>query len=145
MYLWLLSINVATATVTNTVIAETEFAVNSDLENEFSALEELEASIKKNGVEDYSTLLLHQTDLSLLEVNAVNSVNGVESFTMNDMDWGSFAWGFLCCPIGFFVVGINKDKSQDQKSSFWIGVLIGSALNVIASAVSGAYSSSSSI
>ena len=55
-------------------------------------------------------------------------------FTIDDMDWGSFAWGFCCCPIGFFVVAINDDKTQEQKTSYWIGVIAGVVLDVISSA-----------
>ena len=35
------------------------------------------------------------------------------------MDWASFAWGFCCWPVGFFVVVTNKDKDSNQKKSFW--------------------------
>ena len=47
------------------------------------------------------------------------------------MDWASFAWGFLCCPIGFFVIITNKDKDSSQKKSFWIGTITGVILGAI--------------
>lgn len=58
------------------------------------------------------------------------------SWSIDDMDWGSFAWGFCCFPIGFFVVAINSNKSNDQKLSFWIGTGVGvvfSAISYLAS------------
>lgn len=45
-------------------------------------------------------------------------------FSIEDMDWIAFAWGFLCCPVGFFVVAISDDASKDEKMSYWIGVII---------------------
>ena len=47
------------------------------------------------------------------------------------MDWGSFAWGLLCCPVGFFVVVTNKDKEQAQKTSFWVGWLTAVIINTV--------------
>jgi hypothetical protein len=54
------------------------------------------------------------------------------AFGIDDMDWGAFAWGFCCWPIGFFVVAINSSKTNDQKLSFWIGM----GTSVVISAIS---------
>ena len=65
-----------------------------------------------------------------------------QHFSFEEMDWGSFAWGFCCCPIGFFTVAINKEKDSSQKASFWIGTGVGIVINLISSAIaaaSGAY------
>lgn len=59
------------------------------------------------------------------------------SWSINDMDWGSFAWGFCCWPIGFFVVAINSNKSNDQKLSFWIGTGVSVVLSAISTLASG--------
>lgn len=53
-------------------------------------------------------------------------------FSIDDMDWTAFAWGFCCWPVGFFVVGINSSKTSDQKLSFWIGM----GVSVVVSAIS---------
>lgn len=48
-------------------------------------------------------------------------------------EWGGFLWGFLCCPVGFFVVAINGSKSHSQKTSYWIGVGASVVLSAITS------------
>lgn len=45
-------------------------------------------------------------------------------FSIDDMDWAAFAWGLVCCPVGFFVVAIDDDSSKEEKMSYWIGVVI---------------------
>lgn len=52
-------------------------------------------------------------------------------FSIEDMDWIAFAWGFFCCPVGFFVVAIDDDSSKDEKMSFWIGVLVSAVIGSI--------------
>ena len=37
------------------------------------------------------------------------------------VDWNSFAWGFCCCPVGFFTVAVNNNSDSDMKTSYWIG------------------------
>lgn len=51
-------------------------------------------------------------------------------------DLEGFAWGFCCCPIGFFVVAVNDNKDEDQKKSYWIGVLSSFVLSAISSGIS---------
>ena len=46
-------------------------------------------------------------------------------------DFEGFAWGFCCCPIGFFVIAINDNKDQDQKVSYWIGVISNTVLSAL--------------
>jgi hypothetical protein len=55
------------------------------------------------------------------------------AFGLGEMEWGSFAWGFCCWPVGFFVVAINSNKSQNEKISFWIGM----GVSVVLTAISG--------
>jgi len=78
---------------------------------------------------------------SYVEVNRFKEINYCSSnlnpqntlgLFPDKMDWGSFAWGFCCCPIGFFVVAINKDKDSIAKESYWTGVVV----NVVLSAIS---------
>ncbi len=52
-------------------------------------------------------------------------------FSIEDMDWIAFAWGFICCPVGFFVVAIDDDSSKEEKISFWIGAIVSAVLGSI--------------
>lgn len=48
-----------------------------------------------------------------------------------EFDWPAALWGFLCCPIGFFVYVTNKNRTKDEKTSYWIGVAAGTVVNII--------------
>lgn len=108
----------------------------TDFSNDFEALDEVESSYfehkKSNTVEDY-----------LLEFNEspIVSADPFSAGQLNEFyfDVEGFAWGFCCCPIGFFVVAINDNKDEDQKKSYWIGVIASAALSAI-STVAGALS-----
>lgn len=56
-------------------------------------------------------------------------------FTLDDMEWGPFLWGFLCCPVGLFVVVTNDRSTKDEKTSYWLGVGAGVVLNAIVSGI----------
>ena len=58
------------------------------------------------------------------------------AFDIDDMEWGAFAWGFCCSPIGFFTVAISDDKSNNEKLSYWIGVVVSSILGSISAIAS---------
>ncbi|MGB3468652.1 MAG: hypothetical protein WBA74_25430 [Cyclobacteriaceae bacterium] len=126
---------------TKVEIEEDIFALEDDFYSDFAELEALELKIKSEGVADYNSLVQTNpdllADLNLTELKAVNSIEATEGFSIDDMDWGSFAWGLLCCPIGFFVVAINGNKSKEQKTSFWIGWGVGVVLNLLTTAVAG--------
>lgn len=59
------------------------------------------------------------------------------AFGFDDMEWGPFAWGFCCWPVGFFVVAINSNKSKNEKLSFWIGMGVSAVLSAIGSLSTG--------
>jgi len=65
---------------------------------------------------------------------ATNGISNV-NFSVDDMDWGSFAWGFCCWPVGLFVVVLNKNKDSDQKLSYFIGIVTGLVLGGISTGV----------
>jgi hypothetical protein len=114
------------------------FAATSDIFNydeeaiiaEFSALSELENFLTKN------------PHLTFEEAKAVNpmafsntkiaSVVAPEkmAFTIDDMEWGSFAWGFCCWPIGFFVVILNPNRDSAHKISYLIGMGVGCLISL---------------
>ena len=59
------------------------------------------------------------------------------AFGLDDMEWGPFAWGFCCWPVGFFVVAINSNKSKNEKLSFWIGTAVSVVFSAIGSLSAG--------
>ncbi len=64
------------------------------------------------------------------KINLSNHIAVQPNFSFEEMEWLSFAWGLCCCPIGFFVVTLDKDSSKEDKTSFWIGVLAGIIISV---------------
>ncbi|MFY0685927.1 MAG: hypothetical protein JXQ90_02115 [Cyclobacteriaceae bacterium] len=114
-------------------IPNNEHSLDEDaFEKAFEELDDLEAYVMANEITDVSDIESWKFDVESL--NTSNSIASVQAFSMDNMDWASFAWGFFCCPIGFFVVAINKDKSSDQKTSFWIGAVVSSVLGTISGA-----------
>ncbi|MEM7367174.1 MAG: hypothetical protein AAF587_01165 [Bacteroidota bacterium] len=109
----------------------------SQLESDFQDLDQLENYLLDNEMQSLTDLRESQAGM----LNQLNLGNLSEetlvapAFSIDDMDWISFAWGFLCCPIGFFVVGINQNKSSDEKTSFWLGVIGNVIWSGIASAL----------
>ncbi|MFC2136950.1 hypothetical protein ACFLTE_02130 [Bacteroidota bacterium] len=106
------------------------FSYNAEeVETHFQELNELE-----NHILNTNDLNLDNLIGSAVCLNST-STSGIESssFSIDDMDWGAFAWGFCCCPIGFFVVAINDEKDSDQKLSYWIGVGVSAVLGAISS------------
>jgi hypothetical protein len=114
------------------------FAGNADLfkvdeqalNNEFSDLSALENYVVANNfvsLNEIETGNLY--DLSGLNVNSMGATSS-GNFTFQ---WEGFLWGFLCCPVGFFVIAINESRDHDQKMSYWIGVAAGVVLSAITS------------
>lgn len=105
------------------------FHVNEqELNDEFADLNALENFVQSNNF-----ISLHAiVDGNLYDVSAINintmaaSLQGSFAF-----QWEGFLWGFLCCPVGLFVIALNDDKDRDQKVSYWIGVAAASVLSAI--------------
>jgi hypothetical protein len=112
----------------NSFNVDEEFAIA-----EFAELDELEATVQTANLET----MTYQEIVAKSEFNEAlflrDGISGDDGggFSLDDMDWASFAWGFCCCPVGFFVVAINKNKDKDQKVSFWIGYGSRWVLNLI--------------
>lgn len=105
-----------------------DFAFDSQaFEIEMAALNQLELEVQQN---NWSMSDLAADDQLTSTFGNLNLQHA--SFSVDNMDWNSFAWGFCCWPIGFFVVAINDNKSSDQKLSFWIGM----GVNVVLGAIS---------
>ena len=94
----------------NTELSDLEVVENVIIQNQNSTIYEINRKIINNNFLSSS-----------FNTNYKSSLFARNAFTMEDVDWGAFAWGLLCCPVGFFVVVTNKDKEKSQKSSFFIG------------------------
>ena len=106
----------------------------SEITTELSDLEVVENVIAQNQnstVEEINTQIIKNNFLSSSFETNYNSSLALRAGLIDEMDWGSFAWGFLCCPIGFFVIITNKDKDSSQKKSFWIGTITSVILGAI--------------
>lgn len=118
------------------VVAEED--VNLDIaafEAEFAELDQIEDFVVAEGVSSLAELEAADLSLDLSKIKNVNSIESTQGFDWDNFDWPSGLWGFLCCPIGFFVVITNKDKTKDQKISFWIGFAAGAVLSAITTPV----------
>lgn len=99
-----------------------------ELQSEFRTLDNLSSYLDKTNLSyaQVSELNLFEGDLEL-----TNSLALKPNLKLDEVDWGAFAWGFCCWPIGIFTVAINDDKDKNSKNSFVAGVVS----SVIAGAV----------
>tara|TARA_B110000483_G_scaffold224284_1_gene282940 strand:- start:403 stop:855 length:453 start_codon:yes stop_codon:yes gene_type:complete len=105
----------------NTELSDLEVVENIIAQNQNSTIDEINRKIINNNLLNSS-----------FDTNYKSSLMVRNAFTSDDMDWGAFAWGFCCWPVGLFVVATNNDKEQSQKKSYWIGCGSAIALDVIA-------------
>jgi hypothetical protein len=100
------------------------------LDAEFAELTAFEEKIIAS---DFSTEIVSEIkEKSFIELAASEPISVDQSNELY-MDWGSFAWGFCCCPVGFFVVAVSNQADHDMKTSYWIGV----GANVVLGAITG--------
>jgi hypothetical protein len=95
-------------------------------ETEMTSLNQLEQDVKLHGFSLTEAKTSEKWNNELAGLGLQHA-----SWSIQDMDWGSFAWGFCCWPVGFFVVAINPNKSNDQKLSFWIGLVTNAVVGAI--------------
>ena len=103
------------------------------LNNEFVDLDKVEEQYfahKQNGTTQEYKLEFEEGPIVSADPFGASQIN--EFY----FDFEGFAWGFCCCPIGFFVIAINDNKDEDQKKSFWIGVVASAALSALGSLLS---------
>lgn len=113
------------------ISATNDFSYDKNsLTDQFSQIEQVSNFVDQNGV-TYSEL--SKNPLFKGDMNLTNHISVKPNFSFDDMDWISFAWGFFCCPIGFFVVAIDDEKTKEEKTSFWIGVISSAVLSAISS------------
>ncbi|NUM32647.1 MAG: hypothetical protein HUU47_10050 [Bacteroidetes bacterium] len=111
------------------ISATNEFSYDKNsLSDQFSQLEQVSLYVDQNNV-TYSEL--SKNPLFKGNLDLTNHISVKPNFSFDDIDWIAFAWGFLCCPIGFFIVVLDDDKSKEEKTSFWIGVISSVVLSSI--------------
>jgi hypothetical protein len=99
-----------------------------ELNTEFADLSALENFVQSNNF-----ISLHAiVDGNLYDVSAINiSTMAASSQSSFAFQWEGFLWGFLCCPVGLFVIALNENKDKDQKLSYWVGVAAATVLSAI--------------
>ncbi|HET6243233.1 MAG: hypothetical protein H0V01_01585 [Bacteroidetes bacterium] len=102
------------------------FELDYDLvSSELADLSELENYLSINGIVSLGELSLTD-NIILKKLNISKELSMVSPnnllFRIEDMEWGSFFWGFCCWPIGVFTVLLNDDKDSNHKISYLIGL-----------------------
>lgn len=123
------------------LVSGVSFASNTDLfelneskiQAEFSELNALETYVDMN---EHVTIQNIYTENSALVAGMNLAYNpegmmGHNRFSLEEMEWGSFAWGFCCWPIGVFTVLLNKDKGSNHKISYFIGWGVSAVLGAV--------------
>jgi len=105
---------------------------------EFAEINNFESFVVSNDFLSYADMQ-QSGALSQFALNFDNfDATAAPMFGFEDMDWGSFLWGFCCFPcgalIGIFTVLLNDDKGSDSKLSYAIGAGVG----LVVSSLSGA-------
>ena len=106
----------------------------SEISTELSDLEVVENVITYNQnstIEEINKKIINNNFLSSSFDTDYKSSLALRAGSIDDMDWGAFAWGFCCWPVGFFVVVTNKDKESNQKKSYFVGLGISTVLVII--------------
>lgn len=100
--------------------SDNEFSYDKNsLTNEFSQLDKVDAYVDQTNV-SYTELANSPVFKGNIEIT--NAIAVKPNLKFEDVDWGSFAWGFCCWPVGVFTVLINDDEDQNSKNSFWAGL-----------------------
>lgn len=100
----------------------------TDLSEKFSYINEISDFVDQSGV-TYSEL--SSNPLFTGNIELTNSINVKPNLKFGELDWGAFAWGFCCFPVGIFAVLINDKKDIKSKESFlagWGASMIASSL-----------------
>ncbi len=111
----------ATANATNASLFELDL---QQLTNDFNLLNQIEQNVLSNKINNTADMLNAGYFINNNLFN--NYINAQSDFVF---EWEGFLWGFLCCPVGFFVVAVNSNKTKDNKISYWIGVCANSVLS----------------
>lgn len=100
----------------------------SAIESQFQDLNTLENFVLSN--ENVTAVNLSDFGFDMSKYELSTDMNSSLEFM-----WEGFLWGFLCCPVGLFVVVLNDDQPKDNKTSYWIGVGAACVLSAISSPI----------
>ncbi len=108
------------------MVSANSLATNADL---FS-IDEIAMEAQLSELTELESLVTSSPDLTFdevastldFELEAHSYALMASKFTLDDMEWGPFLWGFLCCPVGLFVVVLDDSSTKNEKLSYWIGV-----------------------
>ncbi len=127
LILWTYLISFAIALPTQA--AEDMFAYDEEkVEQSLQELSDLDAYVEAHEGTRLTTILSQRELKSRFKVNyyAASDALQYDSFNdwINEMDWGSFAWGFCCGPCGVGIV-LLSDSTNDQVRSSLLGLVTG--------------------
>ncbi len=92
----------------------------SAMNDQLVSLDALEARLKETPEVTAAALKAEFTNLN----SSFNGRSMAAGFDFDDIEWDAFAWGFCCFPVGMFTVVLNDESTNDDKASYWIGVLL---------------------
>jgi len=102
----------------------------NELNDEFAELQIMETMIAADL--DLTLADFEQMDadwLSYVDLGAMKTISPIQAmFGFDDFELVAFAWGLCCCPVGIFTIVMNDNKSKDEKTSFWFGVIGGTLI-----------------
>ncbi|MBN2520465.1 MAG: hypothetical protein JXB17_08175 [Bacteroidales bacterium] len=108
------------------------FSYNAEeVEAQFSELTRLENYIEENSSLSFNDIILSS---EFANANISNELGNsmASGFTLDEMDWGGFLWGFCCGPCGVLIVYLQKDKRTNERM---ISSLIGWGVSVVVSLI----------
>lgn len=90
---------------------------------ELADVSQLEQVVTANPNVSLSDLYSNQTKTATLDLSNLDTRSPfAPQFGFEDMDWGAWAWGFCCWPIGIFTVILKDSKDTNSKISYLIGI-----------------------
>ncbi len=108
------------------VLPAVSFASNNDFSYDKNALaDEFNELNKVSTYVDETKVFYHELSNSHVfegKIELTNTIALKPNLKFEDMDWGAFAWGFCCWPIGIFTVVINDEKDKNSKHSYIAGI-----------------------
>ncbi len=108
---------------------ESEFSYDkNELTTEFSQLDKIETYVEETNI---SYTELSNSPVFEGNIELTNAIAVKPNLKFEDVDWGAFAWGFCCWPVGVFTVILKDDVDKNSKNSYFAGI----ASRVIATSV----------
>lgn len=101
---------------------------DAKINHELKSLNQLELAVLSGNQTQVNVLT---AELNLIPNQAAGKF--ATNFSFDQMDWGSFFWGYCCWPVGIFTVLLNDEKPQDSRTSFFLGWATNVVLGLISS------------